>query len=59
MQGNPRYDETPAEPAPFDEHWRLRVRVDMTLNEKDYLIDERLDANTERSLRPQIFYALQ
>ncbi len=59
MQDNPRYDETPAEPAPFDEHWHLRVRIDMTLNGKDYFIDERLDANTERSLRPLIFYALQ
>ena len=59
MQDNPRYDATPAEPVPFDEHWHLRVRIDMTLNGEDFLIDERLDANTERRLRPLIFYALQ
>lgn len=59
MQGQPNYDPGGSEPIPFDEHWYLHVQLDMNVNGVDYTFDERIDANTRRSLRPLILWALQ
>lgn len=59
MQGQPNYNPGGSEPIPFDEHWYLKVQLDMNVNGVDYKFDERIDANTRRSLRPLIHWALQ
>lgn len=59
MQGQPNYDPGGSEPVPFNEHWHLRVQLDMTVNGVDYTFDERIDANTRRSVRPLFLRALQ
>jgi len=59
MQGQPNYNPGGSEPIPFNEHWQLHVQIDMNVNGVDYKFDERIDANTRRSLRPLILGALQ
>ncbi len=59
MQGQPNYNPGGSEPVPFNEHWYLQLKLDMTVNGVDYTFDERIDANTRRSVRPLIFWALQ
>ena len=59
MQGQPNYDPVGAAPIPFNEHWYLQVRLDLQVNGVDYQFDERIDADTHRSFRPLIFWALQ
>ena len=59
MQGQPNYNPGGSEPIPFYEHWHLQVQVDMNVNGVDYKFDQRMDANTRRSFRPLILWALQ
>lgn len=59
MQDNPRYNAEDSSPVPFNQHWHLRVRIDLTLNGIDYQFDERLDAATRRRLSPLIFWAMR
>ena len=59
MQDNPNYNPGGSDPIPFNEHWYLRVQLDMNVNGVDYKFDERIDADTRRSLRPLILWALQ
>ena len=59
MQGQPNYNPGGSEPIPFNEHWYLYVELDMNVNGVDYKFDERMDANTRRSKRPLILWALQ
>jgi hypothetical protein len=59
MQGQRNYNPGGSEPIPFNEHWYLQVHLDMNVNGVDYQFDERIDANTRRSFRPLIFWALQ
>jgi hypothetical protein len=59
MQGQPNYNPGGSEPIPFNEHWYLRVQLDMNVNGVDYKFDERIDANTRRSFRPLILWSLQ
>jgi hypothetical protein len=59
MQGQPNYDPGDSKPIPFDEHWYLQVKVDMNVNGVDYKFDQRIDANTRRSFRLLILWALQ
>lgn len=59
MQDQPNYNPGGSEPIPFDEHWCLHVQLDMNVNGVDYTFDERIDANTRRSLRPLILWTLQ
>lgn len=59
MQGEPNYNPVGSEPIPFNEHWYLHVRLDMIVNGVEYSFDERIDANTRRTLRPLFLRALQ
>ncbi|PSN19677.1 hypothetical protein C7271_06010 [filamentous cyanobacterium CCP5] len=59
MQDQPNCNPSGSEPIPFNEHWYLQVQIDMTVNGVDYRFDERIDANTRRSFRPLILWALQ
>jgi hypothetical protein len=59
MQGNPRYEPVPSMPVPVNEHWYLDVRLDMTLNGTDYLIEERIEASASQRFYPLIFDAME
>lgn len=59
MQGQPKYNPGGSGPIPFDEHWYLYVQLDMNVNGVDYKYRERMDANTRRSVRPLILWALR
>jgi len=59
MQGNPRYDPDGHAPVPFDKHWYLRLRIDLTLNGKYYAFDEQVQATERKSLSPLLLHALE
>ncbi|HET6565645.1 MAG TPA: hypothetical protein VFG52_09560 [Xanthomonadales bacterium] len=59
MQDNPQQNPAKSPPAPYDEHWYLYVRVDMTINGKDYLVDEKLMAKKEQYRRSLLGWAMQ
>ena len=58
MQGSPRYDSEETAAVPFNDYWYLQVRIDLTVNGQSYSIDERIDANTRKTLRPLILHGL-
>ncbi len=59
MQGQPNYDPAGAPPVPYNDHWHLRVSIDLTLNGVNYQFDERVDAVSKRRFQPLIIYAMQ
>lgn len=59
MQGSPKYNPDGSAPVPFDEHWYLRLRIDLSVNGEDYLIDEQVHAAERRNLRPLLLCALE
>lgn len=59
MQGSPKYHPGGSAPVPFNEHWRLRLRMDLSVNGEDYRIDEQVEAAERRNIRPLILYALE
>jgi len=58
MQGNPRYESETSPPVPFNEHWHLQIRIELTVNGADYSFDERIDPNLRNHLRPLILEGL-
>lgn len=59
MQGSPKYNPGRSAPVPFDESWYLRLRIDLTVNGQDYLLDEQVHAAARRNFRPLLLYALE
>ena len=58
MQANPNYDPAGAPPVPYNDHWHVRVSIDLTLNGVNYQLDERVDAESERWFQPLIIHAM-
>ena len=46
-------------PVPFDEHWYLRLKIDLTLNGRHYAFDRQVNAAERKNLRPLLLYALE
>jgi hypothetical protein len=59
MQGSPQYDPHDHAPVPFNEHWHLRLKIDLTLNGEDYAFDRQVHAADRKNLRPLLLYALE
>lgn len=58
MQGSPEYNPGGSSPVPFDENWYMQLRIDLTVNGQNYLIDEDVQAVARRNIRPLLLYAL-
>jgi hypothetical protein len=59
MQGDPQYNADDHAPVPFDEHWYLRLKIDLTLNGRQYAFDRQVNAAERKNLRPLLLYALE
>jgi hypothetical protein len=59
MQGSPKYNPGGSSPVPFNENWYMQLRIDLTVNGQNYLIDEEVQAVARRNIRPLLLYALE
>lgn len=58
MQDNPEQSSARDKPVPYDEHSYLQLRVELTVNGVDYLVEEQVRATQRRNITPLLLYAL-
>ncbi|NVJ61118.1 MAG: hypothetical protein HWE27_12055 [Gammaproteobacteria bacterium] len=56
MQGNSQYNSSISSPIPYDDHWYLYIKIDLTINGKDYLVEETLKANSRTSTQSLLLH---
>ena len=58
MQGDPSQSQSTDKAVPHDDSWYLQLRIELTVNGVDYMIEEQVHATQRRDIRPLLLHAL-